>query len=112
MLIAACDQARYEEFGFEGPHRSCSENLRLAMAALGHDITVTPQPGNFFTNTHVSGDGALRSPPNPVAPGAYVTLEARDPLIVVVSSCPFDLPIEGWSINAPGGPTELAVEIE
>jgi uncharacterized protein YcgI (DUF1989 family) len=32
-------------------------------------------------------------------------------LICVVSSCPFDLSIEGWSINAPAGPTELKVEI-
>jgi hypothetical protein len=28
-----------------------------------------------------------------------------------VSSCPFDLQIPGWTINAPGGPTELVVEV-
>ena len=43
--------------------------------------------------------------------GAYVELEALIDLICVVSSCPFDLGIEGWTINAPGGPTGLRVEV-
>jgi len=111
MLIAACDQARYEQFGFVGPHASCAENLRGAMARLGHAIEVVPQPVNFFTNTVVDADGKLLSPPNTVPPGGSVKLEARMDLICVVSSCPFDLPIPGWTINAPGGPTELVVEV-
>lgn len=111
MMIAACDQARYEQFGFEGPHPSCSENLRAAMARLGHPIDPVPQPVNFFTNTVVDGEGRLLSPPNPVPAGAYVELAARLELICVVSSCPFDLPIPDWTINAPEGPTPLTVEI-
>lgn len=111
MMIAACDQGRYEQFGFVGPHASCSENLRSAMARLGHAIDVVPQPLNFFTNTVVESDGKLISPPNTVPPGGYVELAARIDLICVVSSCPFDLPIPGWTINAPGGPTELVVEV-
>ena len=111
MLIAACDQARYEQFGVKGPHPSCSENLRSALQRLGNQIDVVPQPVNFFTNTQVLADGALVSPPNPVPPGAYVELAARIDLICVVSSCPFDLAMPGWTINAPGGPTELIVEI-
>jgi len=111
MMIAACDQARYEQFGFVGPHASCSENLRSAMARLGHPIDVIPQPVNFFTNTVVEADGKLVSPPNTVPPGGYVELLARMELICVVSSCPFDLQIPGWTINASGGPTELVVEV-
>ena len=112
MMIAACDQARYEQFGFVGAHGSCSENLRSAMARLGHAVDVVPQPVNFFTNTVVEANGGLTSPPNAVPPGGYVELTARMDLICVVSSCPFDLPIPGWTINAPGGPTELVVEVE
>jgi hypothetical protein len=112
MLIAACDQARYAQFGHHAPHRSCSANLAEAMATLGHKVAVTPQPVNFFTNTHVEPDGKLVSPPNPVAPGSYVELEALMDLIVVVSSCPFDLKIPGWTINAEGGVTELLVEVK
>jgi uncharacterized protein YcgI (DUF1989 family) len=112
MMIAACDQARYEQFGFVGAHGSCAENLRRAMARLGHAIDVVPQPLNFFTNTVVEPDGKLTSPSNTVPPGGYVELAARMDLICVVSSCPFDLPIPGWTINALGGPTELVVEMK
>ncbi|MEM7122678.1 MAG: urea carboxylase-associated family protein [Pseudomonadota bacterium] len=111
MLIAACDQKRYEQFGFEGHHRSCSENLAIVMNERGHAVAVTPQPVNFFTNTLVDPEGALLSPPNPVAPGAYVEMEALMDLICVVSSCPFDLKVEGWTINADAGPTDLEVQV-
>ena len=111
MMIAACDQFRYEQLGYQGPHASCSENLQVAMRRLGHAIEAVPQPINFFTHTKVEDDGTFVSPPNPVPAGGYVALEALMDLICVVSSCPFDLSIEGWSINAPAGPTELKVEI-
>jgi hypothetical protein len=110
MMIAACDQFRYEFFGHKGPHASCSENLCVAMRREGHQVDVIPQPINFFTNTTVEKDGSFKSPPNPVPPGAYVELEALMDLICVVSSCPFDLAIDGWTINAGQGPTELEVD--
>ena len=110
MLIAACDQARYEEFGVLGHHASRSENLVAAMAERGLEVDVIPQPINFFTNTAVTPGQELVSPPNPVPPGAYVVVEALVDLVCVVSSCPFDLPVEWWSINAEGGPTELLLE--
>src|SRR5262245_56603400 len=111
MMIAACDQARYEQFGITGPHASCSENLPSAMTRLGHAIEVVPQPVNFFTNTVVESDGKLLSPPNTVPPGGYVALQARMDLICAVPSCSFDLPIPGWTINAAGGPTERVAEV-
>jgi len=111
MMIAACDQFRYEFFGHKGPHASCSENLCVAMRREGHQVDVIPQPINFFTNTFVDRDGSFRSPPNPVPAGAFVELEALMDVICVVSSCPFDLPVEGWTINAGQGPTELEVEV-
>jgi len=112
MMIAACDQFRYEQFGYRGNHANCSANLESAMRRLGHQASVIPQPVNFFTCTKVEADGRFVSPPNPVAPGAFVELRARMDLICVVSSCPFDLAVEGWTINAPGGPSELLVGVE
>ena len=111
MMIAACDQFRYEFFGHEGTHASCSENLHLSMQRLGHNIDVVPQPINFFTNTSVEPDGSFVSPPNPVPPGAYVELKALMNLICVVSSCPFDLQVDGWPINSDCGATDLSVSI-
>ena len=111
MMIAACDHFRYEFFGHKGPIASCADNLETAMRRLGHAIPVIPQPVNFFTNTVITPEGKLTSPPNPVPPGAYVEIEAAMDLIAVVSSCPFDLPIDGWSINAEGGPSELILDL-
>jgi uncharacterized protein YcgI (DUF1989 family) len=111
MMIAACDQFRYEFFGHKGPHASCSENLCVAMRREGHQVDVIPQPVNFFTCTTIDADGTFRSPPNPVPPGAFVELAALMDLICVISSCPFDLAVDGWTINAGGGPTELHVDV-
>jgi uncharacterized protein YcgI (DUF1989 family) len=112
MMIAACDQYRYEFFGFKGPHASCSENLCVAMRRLGYQIDVIPQPINFFTNTAIEPDGKLVSPPNPVPPGSYVEMQALMDVICVVSSCPFDLNLAGWTINSRAGPTEVLVDGE
>jgi uncharacterized protein YcgI (DUF1989 family) len=111
MMIPACDQFRYEFFGHRGPHASCSENLCVAMRREGYQIDVIPQPVNFFTNTRVEPDSRFVSPPNPVPPGAEVELEALMDLICVVSSCPFDLDVDGWEINAGAEITELTVEV-
>ncbi|MGF1608757.1 MAG: DUF1989 domain-containing protein [Kiloniellales bacterium] len=111
MLIAACDQKRYAFFGHQGPHASCAQNLETAMRGRGHAVPVIPQPVNFFTHTRVEPDGRLVSPPNPVPPGAYVELEALIDLVCVVSSCPFDLAIEGWEINAGREVTELQIDV-
>ncbi len=59
----------------------------------------------------IEADGRLYSPPNPVPPGAYVTVEALMDLVCVISSCPFDLAIDGWTINAARGPTELRLTV-
>jgi len=111
MMIAACDEFRYEFFGHKGPHPNCSENLAVSMRRLGYSIDVIPQPINFFTNTRVEADSRFVSPPNPVLPGAFVEMKALMDLICVVSACPFDLNVDGWTINAHQGPTDLVVEV-
>ncbi len=103
---------RYEQLGVTGHHRSCVENLQIAMRELGNEITVAPLAVNFFTNTMVEDGFMFDTPKAPVVqPGGYVVLEARIDLICVISSCPYDLVGPGWAINAPGGPTEIIVEL-
>jgi len=112
FIIAPCDAIRYRQFDVEGYHRSCAENLVLAMRELGHEVTSGPLAVNFFTNTVVEDGFMFRTPAEPVVkPGGYVVLEARMNAIGVVSSCPYDLEGPGWAINAPGGPTEIEVEL-
>ncbi|MDY0882682.1 urea carboxylase-associated family protein [Dongia soli] len=112
MMIAACDQFRYEFFGHHHPHASCSDNLQSAMRREGYEVSVIPQPVNFFTNTQIDAQSRLVSPPNPVAPGAFVEMEALMDVICVISSCPFDLPVEGWPINSAQGVTELLLDVQ
>jgi uncharacterized protein YcgI (DUF1989 family) len=109
MLLAACDQFRYEFFGHRGPHANCSDNLMTAMRRIGHEISVIPQPVNFFTHTKVEPDGRLVAPGNIVPPGAYVELEALIDVICVVSACPFDVTPPDWEINTGGRVTDLEV---
>jgi len=111
LIIAPCDPIRYEQFGVPG-HRSCVGNLEEAMAALGHAVPQFPLAVNFFTTTLVEQGFMFTTPKTPVAkPGGYVLLETRMDLICAVSSCPYDLEGPGWAINAPGGPTEIVVEL-
>ena len=112
LIIAPCDAIRYKQFGVEGHHRSCAENLEIAMGELGHEVIVTPLAVNFFTNTTVEDGFMFNTPAAPVVkPGGYVVLKARMGLICAVSSCPYDLVGPGWAINAPDGPTEIVVEL-
>ncbi|WP_366554181.1 urea carboxylase-associated family protein [Aquibaculum sediminis] len=113
MMIAACDQFRYEQLGHEGPHPNCADNMHTALRRVGHSVDVVPQPINFFTNTRVTQQGGFESPPNTVVPGGYVVLRAEMDLIAVISACPYDLQIADWPINSGAhGPSEIIVEVE
>ncbi len=113
MHIPACDPRRYEEFGLREPHRSCADNLVEALAELGQEPPLIPQPINFFTNTRINErqELVLGDPEdNPVEPGSFVVVEALRELICVVSSCPFDLPVPGWSLTSQGA-TDLHLQV-
>ncbi len=89
-FFAACDQARYEMLGFQGAHQNCSDNLRQAMADLGHRINHVPCPLNLFENAPLfHGDTAIHPPVS--QPGDFVEFTAIADLIVCLSACPQDM---------------------
>jgi hypothetical protein len=106
-LYAACDPARYRLLGVQGPHRSCAQNLRESMAALGFTDVRVPQPLNVFMDVRVGPDGEMVSRPASTAPGDHVGFRALVDCCVVLSSCPMDV-IEISS----GGITPLAIEVD
>lgn len=106
MLVAACDPARYEMFGVVGWHASCQENLRAAMAALGHDEVEVPQPINLFMDIPLASDGSLEWRATRTKAGDHVRLRAEMDCIVVASACPMDV----TPINNEG-PTPIALEV-
>ena len=113
MHIAACDAQRYREFGVAEPHRNCADNLAEALAEVGKQALITPQPINFFTNTRIGENHELLMgdpEEHPIEPGSFVVLEALRDVICVASSCPHDVWIPGWSLTDTA-PTELRIDV-
>lgn len=105
-LIAACDPERYRQLGAAADHRSCAQNFREALAALGVEADRAPAPLNLFMNVAWDEDGELEFRPSPARAGDYVTLAAEVDVTVVLSACPMDLN----PINA-GGPRDIGLEV-
>jgi len=107
-LIAACDLFRYRTLGVEGYHDNCSDNLRLAMMAIGLTVPEVPQPFNLWMNIPVAPDWSIDWKPPASAAGDHVLLRAEMDCFVVMSACPQDIiPINGADLN----PVELHFEV-
>jgi uncharacterized protein YcgI (DUF1989 family) len=99
-IMAACDAQRYVNLGCTHPHRSCADNLREAVAAIGFDIARVPQPLNLFMNIPLIGDQVL-------VQGDFITLRALRDCVIAFSSCPQDItPING------GAPADVPLRVE
>jgi uncharacterized protein YcgI (DUF1989 family) len=95
-LIACCDIHRYRQPGYDGLHDNCTDNLRMAMLALGLRAAEIPCPFNIWMNTPPLPDGTIACLPPVSSPGDHVDLLAELDCIAVISSCPMDLlPING-----------------
>lgn len=107
-LIAACDLPRYRTLGVEHYHDNCSDNLRMAMTAIGQPVTEVPAPFNVWMNNPVSPDGEIGWLPPRSARGDHVVFEALLDCVAVMSACPQDLvPVNG----AGCVPMELQFEV-
>ena len=100
-LIAACDVQRYQKLGVKGYHDNCTDNLRMAMIAIGRHVRHIPSPLNIWMNTPVGVNGAISWLPPVSHAGDEVAFRAEVDVIVVMSACPQDLvPVNG-SDNTP-----------
>ena len=91
LLLSACDEQRYILMGHQGYHRNCTDNLREALHELGHALGEVPSPFNIFENVSIGKSGELSIEPPAVEPGQYITLQAEQHIILVLSSCPMDI---------------------
>jgi uncharacterized protein YcgI (DUF1989 family) len=91
LLLSACDARRYALLGHKGPHRSCANNLREALAEAGHEAPELPSPVNLFENVSIATDGTLRIEPPVAKKGDAVALQAERDLVLVLSCCPMDI---------------------
>lgn len=95
-LIACCDVHRYRLLGHKGYHDNCTDNLRMAMLAIGSRAVEIPCPFNLWMNTPPQSDGSIIWLPPQSQANDVVELKAEMDCIAVISSCPMDLlPING-----------------
>ncbi len=95
-LVASCDVHRYAQLGHEGYHDNCTDNLRMALGAIGLRPTSVPCPLNLWMNTPVVDDGAMEWRAPVSSKGDHVLFRAEMDAVVVISCCPMDLlPING-----------------
>lgn len=107
-LVACCDVHRYHQLGHAGYHDNCTDNLRMALAAIGLAAADIPCPLNLWMNTPANADGTMSWLPPVARPGDHVTFRAAIDAVVVLSCCPMDL----LPVNGPDSvPTSLAVEL-
>lgn len=86
----------YARLGHEGYHDNCTDNLRMALAAIGLRSTSVPCPLNLGMNTPVVEGGAMEWRPPVSTEGDHVQFRAELDAVVVISCCPMDLlPING-----------------
>jgi len=90
-LIAACDLYRYRNLGVEGYHDNCSDNLRLALKAIGLRAREVPQPFNLWMNIPIKPDYSIDWLPPVSRAGDYVDIKAVMDCVVVMSACPQDI---------------------
>ena len=101
FLMSACDPRRYELLGHKGYHRSCAENLCLAMDDAGATAHELPSPFNTFQNVEIYDGGDIAIVPPKVSAGQYLEMKAESDLLIVVSACPMDIALT----NGPDGKT-------
>ncbi len=108
-LIAACDVYRYRALGAAGYHDNCSDNLRMAMMAIGLPVAHVPQPFNVWMNIPVHADGSVDWLAPVSQPGDHVRLRAEMDCVFAMSACPQDMvPINGADMT----PREIAFVVE
>lgn len=109
ILIACCDQPRYQQLGASGYHDNCADNFKMSLSAIGAQVTHVPSPLNIWMNIPVSTSGEYKWLPPVSAPGDYIILKAHEDCIAVMSACPQDMtPVNGTNTM----PTNLEFQID
>jgi uncharacterized protein len=110
MSFAPCDPGFYVDFGGDSSHPNCRDNFFKASKELNLDITIPPDPFNLFQNTVPKSNGEFDVGKTLTKAGDYVEFKTEMDVIVVVSACSADLPIQG--IQPLGGKsTPLRIQV-
>jgi hypothetical protein len=106
FLYAACTLEMYRrQYGVEGYHPNCCDNLGAALRQLGLEPGPPPTAFNLFMCADIAPDGTLSFRPPPSRAGEAITLRAEMDLAVALSSCPAS------TCNGGQPPRPLAYEV-
>ena len=95
-VMSCCDLTRYQLLGCREYHDNCTDNLRMALNAIGLDAPHVPDPFDLWMNIPITPDGQTSFQPTLSSPGDVIGLRAIEDLVVVMSACPQDKnPING-----------------
>ncbi len=95
-IVAACDHHRYQQLGCTEYHDNCTDNLRMALMAIGLRAPAIPAPFNLWMNVPVARDGTIQWLAPVSKPGDRMKFRAETDTIAVMSACPQDItPVNG-----------------
>ena len=96
LLMAACDNYRYQLLGCTEYHDNCQDNLVAAMKEIGLATPEIPSPMNLFMNIPWTPTGELAWEAPVSSSGDYIQFKALMDCVIAFSACPQDiLPING-----------------
>ena len=88
LLLPACNPRMFQhQYGIEGYHPNCHENLSGALKRFNIPADSLPNPFNIFMHTLIREDGTIEVEKPLSKAGDYIELEAKMDLIVAVSAC-------------------------
>ncbi len=89
FLYTACSPEMYRiQYGIDGPHPSCLDNLSRSLAEHGVAPHLVPTPFNFFMNSQVRPDGTIELKPPLSRANDAIELRAEMDLAAALSACP------------------------
>ncbi len=110
MSFAPCDPEFYVDLGADSAHPNCRDNFYKAIQQMDIKIEPPPDPFNLFQNTTPKTNGDFNCAQTLSKAGDYVEFKTEMDVIIVVTACSADLPIEG--VEPIGGvSTSLCIQL-
>jgi uncharacterized protein len=100
FFYAPCSSQLYVALVGDPNHKNCRDNLTKAVAPYGLGYLDIPDPVNLFQSTRPRPDGSIDYQPAAGKQGEYIALKALMDCLVAISTCAFDVLVDGKEANS------------